>query len=105
MADYPFRPSRYGSSGTKAVTAGQLWKRVPAARRAEAAAAFWAERNVTAHLDALAEIARHLKFRPKSVQALPTERKVRYLVGLPAVSDPVASHVLVAYHLATKRPM
>ena len=105
MPDFPFRPSRYAPHTFGSVSAGQLWKHVPPERRAAAAQAFWAETNASAQADAMAEMASHLKFRPKSVQALPVEKKVRYLASMPALSDSVAGHVLVAYHVATKRPM
>ena len=105
MADFPFRPSRYAPHTFGAVSAGQLWKRVPQERRTAAAQAFWAEQNASAQADAMAEMASHLKFRPRSVQGLPIEKKVRYLASMPGLSDSVAGHVLVAYHVATKRPM
>ena len=105
MADFPFRPSRYAPHTFGAVSAGQLWKRVPQERRTAAAQAFWAEQNASAQADAMAEMTSHLKFRPRSVQALPIEKKVRYLASMPGLSDSVAGHVLVAYHVATKRPM
>jgi hypothetical protein len=105
MADFPFRPSRYAPHTFGSVSAGQLWKHVPPERRTAAAQAFWADKNASAQADAMAEMAGHLKFRPKSVQALPIEKKVRYLVSMPSLSDSVAGHVLVAYHIATKRPM
>jgi hypothetical protein len=105
MADYPFRPSRYSPHTSGAVSAGQLWRHVPPERRVAAAQAFWADKNASAQADAMVEMARHLKFRPKSVQALPVEKKVRYLASMPNLSDSVAGQVLVAYHLANERPM
>jgi hypothetical protein len=105
MADFPFRPSRYAPHTFGTVSAGQLWKHVPPERRTAAAQAFWAEKNASAQADAMSEMASHLKFRPKSVQALPIEKKVRYLASMPGLSDSVAGHVLVAYHVATQRPM
>jgi hypothetical protein len=36
---------------------------------------------------------------------LPVEKKTRYLVNLPQVSDAVAARALVNYHLARQRPM
>jgi hypothetical protein len=41
----------------------------------------------------------------KSVLAMPTEKKTRQLIALPAVSEAVAARLLVAYHLAHQRPM
>jgi hypothetical protein len=41
----------------------------------------------------------------KSVLSMPLDKKTRYLVTLPAVSEAVAARLLVAYHLAHQRPM
>jgi hypothetical protein len=88
-----FRPSR-------------LWKQLPATRRIEASQAFWRDdESAEQHAEAIVAIAQHLKFRPRSAAALPDDRKARYLAGLPAVSDLLASRLLVAYHLASQRPM
>jgi hypothetical protein len=75
-------------------------------RRLEAAELFWADEESTEQqVEAVAAIAGHMKFRTKSVIALPVEKKARYLVGLPAVSDSVTARVLVHYHLERQRPM
>ncbi|HSL20469.1 MAG TPA: hypothetical protein VK886_02970 [Vicinamibacterales bacterium] len=84
----------------------KLWKQVPPDRRLEAARAFWEdEHSGDQQAEALAAIAQQMKFRPKSAAALPVEKRARYLVGVPAVSDLLASRLLVAYHLASHRPM
>jgi hypothetical protein len=36
---------------------------------------------------------------------MPVEKKTRYLLSLPAVSEATAARLLVAYHLAHQRPM
>jgi len=102
MGAYPFKPVKGGGHQP---SAGQLWKRVTPERRLQAAKAFWSDKEAATHVEAMVEMARHLKFRPKSVEALPLERRVRYLAGMPALSDSVAGQVLVAYHLAHQRPM
>ena len=77
-----------------------------AERRLQAAEAFWRDENAgSEQAEVLATIAQRIKFRPKSVLALPVARKARYLVGLPAVSEIVAARLLVAYHIAHQRPM
>ena len=53
----------------------------------------------------MALIARQIKFRPKSVLALPVEKKARHLASLAQVSDLLAARLLVAYHLEHQRPM
>ena len=88
-----FRPSR-------------IWKRMSAERRRVAAEAFWAdEQSTEQQVEAVAAIANHMKFRAKSVVGLPLDRKVRYLLGLPQISDSIAARALVGYHLAHQRPM
>src|SRR4029079_12597831 len=55
--------------------------------------------------EAIAAIAQRLKFRAKSVVALPIEKKARYLLSTPGVSELVAARLLVAFHLHHQRPM
>lgn len=84
----------------------QDWKRLSAEKRLAAAAAFWHDENGRAEqAEAIATIAQRIKFRMKSVIALPVEKKARHLVALPAVSEAVAARVIVAYHLVHQRPM
>lgn len=88
-----FRPSR-------------LWKRLPAGRRLEAAELFWMdEQSGDQHIEAVASIAAHMKFRTKSVLGLPVQKRSRYLATLPTISDSIAARALVNYHLAQQRPM
>jgi hypothetical protein len=84
----------------------KLWRLLPAERRTEAAVAFWTdEQAALERAEAVALIARQIKFRPKSVLALPVERKARYLAGLAQMSDLLAVRLLVSYHLKHQRPM
>jgi len=94
MTDFSeFRPSR-------------LWKKMPPERRMAAAELFWAdEQSTDQQIEAVAALASHMKFRAKSVIALPIEKKAKYLATLPAVSDSVAARALVNYHLERQRPM
>ena len=84
----------------------QLWKQLSAERKTQAAEAFWSDSNASVeHAEAIVAIAQRIKFRPKSVIALPVEKKARHLVSVGAVSELVAARLLVAYHLAHQRPM
>jgi hypothetical protein len=88
-----FRPSR-------------LWRRMPMERRIDAADLFWNdEHSADQQLEAVASIATHMKFRPKSVLTLAPERRAKYLATLPAMSDAIAARALVNYHLERQRPM
>ena len=84
----------------------KLWKRMAAERRGAAAELFWAdEQSAEQQVEACATIATHMKFRAKTTLALPIDKKTRYLVNLPNVSDAVAARALVNYHLGLQRPM
>jgi hypothetical protein len=106
MTADPFRAPRAYPPKPEVASAGQLWRHVPIQQRLEASRAFWEARDAAgAQEEVLAEMARLLKFRPKSMRALPVERKIQHLASLARLSDSVASQVLVTYHLASKRPM
>ena len=84
----------------------QLWKQLPADRKFQAAEAFWRDENARAEQgEAAALIAQRIKFRLKSVLSMPVEKKTRYLVTLPGISELVAARLLVSYHLQHQRPM
>lgn len=84
----------------------QLWNQLSAERRLVAADAFWRDENAAAEqAELLATIAQRIKFRTKSVVAMPVEKKARQLVSLPGVSEAVAARLLIVYHVAHQRPM
>ena len=88
-----FRPSR-------------IWRRMPAERRLAASELFWADDQSTEQqIEAVAAIASHMKFRAKSVLGLAPEKRIKYLAGLPVISDTVAARALISYHLEWQRPM
>ena len=95
MADSPILPRP-----------SQLWKQLSNERRLQAAAAFWRDEHAGAeHAEAVMTIAQRIKFRPKSVIALPVDKKARQLANLTGVSELVAARLLVDYHLDQQRPM
>ncbi len=84
----------------------KLWRSLPADARASAAAAFWRDdQTKLEQAEAVALIARQIKFRPKSVTSLPVEKKAKHLAGMAGVSDLLAARLLIAYHLDQQRPM
>jgi len=84
----------------------QLWKRLSSERKLLAADAFWQDDNAAAEqAEAVVMIAQRIKFRIRSVQTLPREKKSRHLVNLGSVSEMVAARLLVAYHLHHQRAM
>ena len=86
--------------------AARLWRLVPDDRRLETATRFWSdEDSAPIHGEALALLVKQLKFRPRSVMALPDEKKARYLMSIRSLPEAVASRLLVVYHLAFQRQM
>ena len=84
----------------------QLWKTLPAERKLQAAEAFWSDQEAgLEQAEAVALIAQKIKFRAKSVIAMPADKRARHLASFPNVSELVAARLLVAYHLAHQRPM
>jgi hypothetical protein len=84
----------------------RVWKRMSIEQRIRAAEPFWRdEQSTDQQVEAIAAIASHMKFRTKSVLNLPAEKRVKYLAGLPTISDSIAARALVAYHLEQQRPM
>jgi hypothetical protein len=90
------------------VPPSRLWRRLPLERRIEAARAFWEnddEAGLNEQMEAILALSRHMKFRPQSMQAMPIDRRAKYLAQLPAITDSIAARGLVSYHLTRQRPM
>ena len=76
--------------------------------RLAAAEAFWRDDESEAgmqHVEAVVSIARRLNFRPKSVRALPLERRAKHLAHMPEISDAIATRALIAYHFSSRRDL
>lgn len=77
--------------------------------RLQAAEAFWRDTDSpeieAQHAEAIVALAQRLKFRPRSLQSLPVERRARFLAQAHDVSDAVATRALIALHFATRRPL
>jgi len=84
----------------------KLWRRLPLERRIDAAGLFWDdEHSADQQMEAVAAIATHMKFRPRSVVTLAPDKRAKYLAQLPTVTDAIAARALVNYHLERQRPM
>lgn len=84
----------------------ELWKSMTEQQRLDAASAFWSdEQSFAEQAEVVGLIARQINFRPKSVLAMPLDRKARHLSRMGKVSELVAARLLVTYHLAHQRPM
>ena len=79
---------------------------MPLERRVDAAGLFWDdEHSADQQMEAVAAIATHMKFRPRSVVTLAPEKRAKYLAQLPTITDAIAARALVNYHLERQRPM
>ncbi len=79
---------------------------MPLERRVDAAGLFWDdEHSADQQMEAVAAIATHMKFRPRSIVTLAPDRRAKYLAQLPTVTDAIAARALVTYHLERQRPM
>jgi hypothetical protein len=84
----------------------QLWKQLSPEKKRQAAVAFWDDEHAeNEQAEAINLIAQRIKFRLKSVVAMPVEKKTHYLLSMPAVSEMLAARMLVAYHLQHQRGM
>jgi hypothetical protein len=91
---------------TEDIRPARMWRQMPTELRTNAAKAFWADEQATLEqAEAVALIARQIKFRPKSVITLTHDKKARHLAGLSQVSDLLAARLLISYHLEHQRPM
>jgi hypothetical protein len=86
----------------------KLWKDLPPDKRLAAATAFWNDEDEAAEvpqIEAIMLLSKRFNFRPKSMQALPVERRAKQLAQMGDVSDAVAARALVSYHFADERPL
>lgn len=91
---------------TEEIRPARVWRQMPTELRTAAAQAFWAdEQAALEQAEAVALIARQIKFRPKSVISLTHDKKARHLAGLSQLSDLLAARLLISYHLEHQRPM
>jgi len=77
-------------------------------QRLAAAEAFWREDSneiEVQHAEAVVMLAQRMKFRPKSMHALPIERRARMLAQVPGVTDAVATRALISYHFTARRDL
>ena len=88
------------------MTPSRLWKLMTAEQRRRAASALWnADEAKNEQTQAVQLIAKQMKLRPKTALGLDTDRKARYLAGVPDLPEEIAARLLVLYHVAEQRPM
>src|SRR5690606_19126024 len=103
------RPPRAGKIGVMSERPSRLWRDMPLEKRVAAAAAFWRDRESpeieAQHAEAIGLLAQRMKFRTRTVAALPVDRRARYLGQIADVSETIATRALIAYHFETQRPL
>jgi len=93
-------------SSTEEIRPARLWRLMPLDLRVQAATAFWSDDQAALEqAEAVALIARQIKFRPKSILTLGVDKRARHLAGLVQISDLLAARLVISYHLEHQRPM
>ena len=91
-------------SSTEEIRPARMWRLMPSDLRPRPPA-FWSdEQAALEQAEAVALIARQIKFRPKSVLSLPVEKKAGTSPAWRR-SRLLAARLLIAYHLEHQRPM
>jgi hypothetical protein len=88
-----------------ATSATRLWKRLSTEERLTAAACFWREPPEAMVGAALGAIVNARRMRPQAARALPEEARAKALAGVLDPGEPLASSLLVALHLGSRRPL
>lgn len=86
-------------------TASRLWKHLPPDERLAAAQAFFRETPAELAGLALGALAKARHMRPQAARKLPQDAQARILSTLLEPGEPLAQGLLVALHLAQRRPL
>lgn len=86
-------------------TATRIWKRLTPPEKLAASTEFWREPPVELLGGALSAIVKARRLRPQVARSLPAEEKARALAGILDPGEAVASSLLVALHLGSRRPL
>lgn len=86
-------------------TSTRLWKKLTREERLAAAAAFWKDTPADVAGSALGAIVKLRKLRPQVARALPAEERAQALASVLEPGETVAASLLVALHLASRRPI
>jgi hypothetical protein len=86
-------------------TATRIWKHLPPPERLTAATAFFGEVPAELAGVALGALAKARHMRPQAARRLPKEAQARILATVLDPGEPLAQGLLVALHLADRRPI
>jgi hypothetical protein len=86
-------------------TATRVWKHLPPQDRLTAASSFFGEVPAELAGVALGALAKARKMRPQAARRLPVDAQARILATVLEPGEPLAQGLLVALHLADRRPL
>lgn len=86
-------------------TAARLWKRLDRDERRAAAAAFFKQPHPELYGSALGAIVRARRLRPQVARALSVDEQAQALASVLDPGETLAAGLLVALHLAERRPL
>ena len=86
-------------------TATRLWKHLPPQDRLTATTAFFGEVPAELAGVALGALAKARNMRPQAARRLPPDAQARILATVLEPGEPLAQGLLVALHLADRRPL
>jgi hypothetical protein len=86
-------------------TASRVWRGLSREDRRLAAAAFMEEPIPELFASALGAIVRQRHMRPQAARAMPVEEQAAAIAGILDPGEPLAGSLLVALHLAERRPL
>ena len=86
-------------------TATRVWKHLPPQDRLTAASSFFSEVPAELAGVALGALAKARKMRPQAARRLPIDAQARILATVLEPGEPLAQGLLVALHLADRRPL
>jgi hypothetical protein len=86
-------------------TATRIWKHLPPEERLSAATAFFEATPAELAMIALGALAKARHMRPQAARKLGPEAQARILASVLDPGEPLAQGLLVALHLAKRRPL
>jgi hypothetical protein len=86
-------------------TASRIWRGLAREERRLAAAAFMKDPVPELYAAALGAIVRQRRMRPQAARAMPLDEQASALAGILDPGEPLAGSLLVALHLAERRPL
>lgn len=86
-------------------TATRVWKHLPPPDRLAAASSFFGEVPAELAGVALGALAKARNMRPQAARRLPVDAQARILATVLEPGEPLAQGLLVALHLASRRPL